>query len=482
MSSAQHGMRGAYYATPERSLPASRRPKVDRWLLVCLAVLLALAPLPFGSARPWATAAVALAVGGIGLIAALAAWRKTPSATEPPVPVSLWLVVPFAMVCMHAALQSALAVPQGMAHPVWAMARDTAIDNLAMTISANPAAGLEAVMRLLAMGVAFLLARRLAQSQRRARQLVTALALISGAYSFYGILAHISGSETILWLERWSHQGSLSGTFVSRNSHAVFAGLGLLCCVAAITAQVARIARPDDLMRERVVSVLEIAGPLLAVVAAALLCNLVALVLTQSRAGTASSALALLVLIGLLWRGSRRRRGANLVVLGLVAVVALYAVLAGGGLFERLAGTDIATNERMEVYRATLRAIADRPLLGHGLAAFEDVFHLYRTSGMPSNWAHDHNTYLGMAMELGIPAAALMLFVFAALAFRLARHSGRKTWMYPLPALGLTALVLVGANALLDFSIEIPAIGLMLACILGAADGRARRAGDRHGR
>ena len=435
-------------------------------VLAGLILLLVISPLPFGSARPWAIYGLAVGFGLLAVAAGLASLRREQGHVAPSG--RLWMAgLPFLTACGWAAVQTLPGMPAWLAHPAWAMASDAGLDGGYDSISVNPAAGHQAVFRLATAALAFVIAARLANDRNLARRLISAAALISGAFSAYGIMVTVMGTNTILWLDRWSHEGSLSATFVSRNSHAVYAGLGLLCCVAALTLHFNASGRPNQRLRERLLAVLNAAGPYLACLLAALFCNLVALMLTQSRAGSASAAIGLAVLVGLVWARAPRRRSVDLTVAGLALVVIGYALVAGTGLFQRLETEDIATNERFLVYEIALRAIADRPLLGHGLATFEDVFRMYRTPEITLNWDRDHNSYLGMALELGLPAAVLMALALLVLALRCLGGVRRRQRDLALPALGVAALALVGANAVLDFSVEIPAIAILLSVIVG---------------
>jgi O-antigen ligase len=112
--------------------------------------------------------------------------------------------------------------------------------------------------------------------------------------------------------------------------------------------------------------------------------------------------------------------------------------------------------------------IADRPGTGHGYGTYEQTFRLYqdRSAGL---FLVDkaHNTYLEHAAELGVPATVLLylgpliLFLFC-LRGVFMRRRGK---IFPL--LAVSATVLVAVHALVDFSLQIPAIAVTYAAILG---------------
>ena len=117
----------------------------------------------------------------------------------------------------------------------------------------------------------------------------------------------------------------------------------------------------------------------------------------------------------------------------------------------------------------TSEGVADNPLLGFGYGTFGDSFRLYRDEATEGFFDKTHNTYLENIFELGWPAALALFTCVALLAFRCAsrvRHRGRD-WAYP--AAGLAATALVSVHALFDFSLQIPAVTMLYACLMGVA-------------
>jgi O-antigen ligase len=85
-----------------------------------------------------------------------------------------------------------------------------------------------------------------------------------------------------------------------------------------------------------------------------------------------------------------------------------------------------------------------------------------------------HNTYLELALEAGIPAAAaLVLSVFSFAALCLLALLRRKAVRFALAGLGAT--VLVGAHALVDFSLQMPAVAITYAALLGVCAAQSLR-------
>ena len=92
-------------------------------------------------------------------------------------------------------------------------------------------------------------------------------------------------------------------------------------------------------------------------------------------------------------------------------------------------------------------------------------------AGIPQGVHYDraHNTWLENAFELGVPAALALYLALGGLVMTCLRGVTRRhrDWVYP--ATGVAASVLVGLHALLDFSLQLPAVAILYACIMGIA-------------
>ena len=84
-----------------------------------------------------------------------------------------------------------------------------------------------------------------------------------------------------------------------------------------------------------------------------------------------------------------------------------------------------------------------------------------------------HNTWLENAFELGLPAALILygaMFGIAMTCWRGVRRRHRD-WVYPAAGVGVS--VLVGVHAVLDFSLQIPAVAMLYALVMGVACAQA---------
>lgn len=399
----------------------------------------ALAPLPFGSNRPWAWSLLALIVSG--LLIWLFVWRLLYSRRREGWPRWLpWLGGLWLAGCGWALVQAMPGVPVAWHHPVWGMAGLT--DG---RVAINPDLALQGAMRLLAWGGAFVLA--LACGTERPRQVVVTLAGAAGVYAVYGLVVYLSGTEMLLWWDKWAYRGVVTATFVNRNGTADMAGLGLLCAAVWF---VRTHRKPVGL-------------PLIV----AAVCGL-ALMLTRSRAGVVASGLGLVVLFGAVavtrrWSWQRvARRGGSLALLAILVMPTL-----GMGVAERLSRTDIADNDRTPVHEAIVRAIADQPWRGQGLGGFEAAFAPYRPPALPQRWDRAHSVYLETTFELGLPASLALGGAVAGVGAVCLTGVVRRRRRGDYPALGVAALALAAGHGLWDFAPQLPANALWLAVLLG---------------
>ncbi|MGH9533437.1 MAG: O-antigen ligase family protein [Terriglobales bacterium] len=137
--------------------------------------------------------------------------------------------------------------------------------------------------------------------------------------------------------------------------------------------------------------------------------TLLAVALAASRGGF----LALLAALGYLWwRSAHRIRNLGLIALVLVPLVAF----APDSAFHRLVKPDYSDQEavqnRLVVWRAGLKIIADHPLTGIGLGNFKPMVEHFEHSGLRVD-SLAHNTYIQLAADLGLPGLTLFLVLFS---------------------------------------------------------------------
>ncbi|MBV1886599.1 MAG: O-antigen ligase family protein [Parvibaculaceae bacterium] len=445
--------------------------------------LLSLAPLPLASNRPFPEALLALGAGLL-LLASLAypelRARALTQFHRHKAPLLL-----FGTVCLWILFQWSTWSPSILHHPIWQFTAQTLSLPLESRISINPDGTLRGLMHILTYWSIGWVGLLLAERQRTADIILKTLIVAGCCYAFYGIVIYFTGNKSILVYEKWAYHASLTSTFVNRNSYATYAGLTLLLSVGYICQKVKPITRATQAFPIKLKALLEFLfqHQLWQVIGALLL--MTSLALTASRAGAASSlvALALLILFVFQTKKSGKQQTNWIALVSILGAATLVFVVSAGQLGTRVEGllAHASSPSRWEAYILILRIIADAPLLGIGLGGFEDIFQYYRDMTLPAPflWDKAHNTYLELLLELGVPAAlmyfaAIALFIRSAFRGVMRRKSGK---LYPI--IGFSAAVLVCLHSLVDFSLQIPAVSVSFAAILGVSLAQSQRKPNR---
>ena len=283
-----------------------------------------------------------------------------------------------------------------------------------------------------------------------------------------------SGNAPIQWFERTVHHEVVTATFVNPNSFATYAGIGLLCATAVLWYRF-RPGLPGAAgLRLRLRYVLAEFMPRNTLFLIMWLVLASALLLSLSRGGVAATALSLMVFFWVL--AARRGVRTRTIVLGSVGPAlagATLFLLVGEGLERRVWDTGPDWLKRAEIYAPTLGAIEESPLLGTGLGTFAAVYRSHRSEEIRPGVNMAHNDYLELMLELGTPAAVLLVCSIAVLALGCALGVRARRREAALPAVGVAACTLVGAHALVDFSLQIPAVAVTFALVLGVSVSQA---------
>ncbi|MFA7584644.1 MAG: O-antigen ligase family protein [Novosphingobium sp.] len=438
-----------------------------------LVFLVTFAPLPLGSNRPLPAAIIALTVGILLLLqTGMSIWgaNETARHSSPLVPA----FIAFVLVIVWILIQMAPAPWLTLGHPIWTAASSVLGEPLTPRITIDPAASGAALMNLLAYAGVFWLAFSATRDGKLAARARQWLVTIGGFYAAYGILNFVLGVGWLPFIDMPNHPHSAVGTFVNRNNFATFTGLCLLCALSLLLERVQHILSTSRTPRQKLALVIEMLLFDARWNTAATLLLLVALFLSASRAGIASSLAALFALTTFqTGSGSSGKRSRNAMVLALLLLTGFGFLAGGGKLVERIEKDGLLISGetlRHEIYDTTLQVIRTAPLVGTGFGTYATAIETYREDdALFSVWQKAHNSYLETTTELGIPAALTLhgtIFWLALLCFRGVRlRRSRRAF----PALGVAATILVGLHALVDFSLQIPAIAILYAFIMGFA-------------
>ena len=439
------------------------------WLLWAV---LAWAPFPLGSNRPWSWCLLSCLVCVVWIVW----WAGTYSR-----PLVFWTILArfklpiFLVLCCiaWAAMQTLPLMPHAWIHPIWQLAEAALKRPLSGSISINAWRTAGEAMKLGTYVLIAALSLAMCQRGDRARKLATVLIAIGSFYALYTIaLGVVHFTQFQLFYGLNTRTILLSGPFVSHNSLATFLGLSTLVTAT----QMFQVAHSRITMsrgrRIFLISFVNFLAGKGGVLIAAFILNSGALVACASRAGFVAT-LAGLGTMGLFAVLSMRRvLSRTSMLLAAAAILCLLVVvvsISGNTLADRIStlaetGTDTM---RTALRVLGLRMIHDSPYLGLGLGTFENAYPLYADHVLPYVVDKMHSDYLEFAAGIGLPAAiawwtAMLLIIGRCVHGVFARQ---RDVSLPLTAIGASALV--GFHAIFDFSLQIPAISAFYAAILG---------------
>ena len=456
------------------------RRAIDRTTVFIFFAMVTLAALPMGANRDWAWAPLCVMFGlvaipialGIGprgghsvgpverapllvligcwvFFAVFAFWQTT---TWTPLTADAWL------------FQRAGEILGGARAPIPAIAADAARNSL---------------LKCIACALIFLMARAVCRDRDNARWFLMALVISGVLVVAYGIAMQMATNSCYLgsYLRKQFELTStdrcpMGGTFVNSNSFACYMGMAVLAAVALVFSK----HRPRDAVNvssgyddedDDVGFIDWFTGPRVVLLAVSLL-MLGGMMMSASRAGFGATAAALMALGLLLMRGRWRSRPelGRVFVAGAVLFV-LVGIVAGSALLSKFA-VSADDSSRLRIWSAAFQAIGLSPWMGWGLGSFGDVFALFQPANslQPNDIAH--STPLETIVELGviasIPAMAIVLLPWA-VCFRGALRRRLANRYLPAAAFAIAAVPIL--HSLIDFSLQMPAIGFVTSALLG---------------
>jgi O-antigen ligase len=465
-------------ALPQQS--AAERHSGPAMACFCLFLaLLAWAPLPFGSARPWAWGVI----GAVLVVLLIATPFALSDATRPNAEgprQRLWPILPsaalYGLALTWAIFQTATWSPAEWHHPLWEFASTALGGLLSTSISLDPPASRLGVFHLISYAGMFFLAFLFGKSSARARSAVKFVSITAALYATYGLLVFLAGNSRILIFEKFAYPGDLTSTFVNRNSFATYTGIGLVATLGLLFEQITERIRGSQSLRGIAGECIEFAVTKGRVRLLSTLVLIAALLLTHSRGGSLSTA-AGIVAFFVLARATPGGRSAwrGLAVVVIVLMVPIFFAASGGELDARWAATTATSDPRVTIFADTLRAIADQPLLGTGLGTFRDVFTYYQSEDLPYYVDLGHNDYLENLLELGAPAASALYLALLLLVGWCVKGALTRRRDAVFASVAAAASVVMGVHSLFDFSAQIPAVTLTWCALLGIGAAQSER-------
>ena len=324
---------------------------------------------------------------------------------------------------------------------------------------------------------AFYVALLVCEDRNAKRRLVYALIALGAFEAFYGLVQYLTGWQHIFGYVKKYYLEDATGTYINRNHFAGLLEMALPFTVA-LALDLAGKLRGDVQRSEAKARNLLIASELFPLIFLSFLAVaiFIALIFSRSRMGIISaiaSLIAILALAGSTLPSKRIRiAAAVLFFVGIVGIVVWVGSDPVIGRFEVLGQEYSQTGQnRIAIWRDTLKLIRQHPWLGTGLGTFSVAYTSVQTVFLNRLVDHAHCDYLEVVTELGLPGGFL---VFASFFWTLARAvrgyrkaENRFDAAVCLGCIGGITAILVHSFA--DFNLYIPANALVFAVTLALA-------------
>lgn len=423
------------------------------------------APFPFGSTNDLSIAFWCLCLGFALIFAPTKDLRKP----------HLWMIAGIGVIVAAYAfvLHEQLSDHPWVApfNPIWKQASDLLQMPIAPSASIVKNEAFFALGAPLANILAILLGITVGSDRERARRLLWVIAISGAVYALYGVLSFLIEPTMILWRDKQFYMGSVTGTFINRNTAAAYFGSCAVIWMLLIIEDFRRRLPERHIEWKRLSLDIRAVPPreILPRLSALLIC-LMAMFMSGSRAGVGLSLLALIVSFTVFLRKDLPPRTGIWTSLGCGVAVALGLLqLLGGRVSSRFDSQGLVDEGRVEAWKSTLHIIADNPWFGTGMGTFQWAFPPYRSPNISIRgiWDAAHSTPLELASEVGIPMALLVAAGWAIMFVILTRgvFGRRRDVVIPLAAAATATLSLL--HSCLDFTLQVPGYSIPFFALFG---------------
>jgi hypothetical protein len=390
----------------------------------------------------------------------------------------IWLAgALFAIATIWVVVQNVIWVPEAWQHPIWQLASDALGRPIAGSISVDRSLTAIALLRLMTAASVFWLALQLSGDIVRARWLLWSVVVISAFYATVGMLALglMPNGRVFAELKR---SNVVTSTFVNQNHYVTFAGIGFIAAMGlTLRLYRQRFSRTGDLLRLKIAALIDTTGGKGAVPLVLAFVILTGLLLSGSRGGIIATGFGSLVLLLLtLRRQGQSARHEVLLLIFATLVAGTVFVCFSDAFIGRIGAKGFYDQGRPPLYSLTISSILTAPLLGFGYGTFSAVFPMFHDESVTvwDFWDKAHNTYLETFQGLGLLFGAMLIVSVLALVWDCLRGARIRRRDATIPAIAASVSFLVGAHALIDFSLQIQAVTLTYMAILGTGVAQAR--------
>lgn len=445
------------------------RARANTILMWVTLVVIALVPLALGGNRPmsWTLTLLVLATAGLIYFRTMVSLKANMTIPLNELPVRVGLIGIFLAYCCLQLLPIAAWLPGQFVYLPAGVPPTSAI-------TVSPPESLLSVITWLNVLFVGYFAMQAGGNEHRAHRMIGYLFWIGVAHACYAFILFHEFDDSILFMPKWTYQGSMTGAFVNRNTFATF--LASSAVLGLVT-----IAHRMETQRKSIQGWLSLKQGIVLPILGSIIV-MAALVSTTSRMGVlvGVAGLVLTSLLLLLKQGGGAGgilRRVFLLGLLLIAVAALFS-LYGSGTLERLGSVEREADYRFELYEQVWAMVMTRPWTGYGGGAFELSFTMFHQWPLSFDliWQKAHNTYLGLFADYGLVFGSLpILVVLLSLLTQLWKYLKSATIDYPTIA-SISVICIASLHAFVDFSLEIQGYALYFAAIVGIGVARTAAA------
>lgn len=312
-----------------------------------------------------------------------------------------------------------------------------------------------AALEYLGYGILLFLTVNSVVNENSTKTIIWSLTVFGFILAIFAIVQDLTSNGRIYWLRTLHNGGWIFGPYVN---HDHYAGLMEMLAPIPIVVSLSSLVHGGKRM------LVGFAGVVMSGT----------IVLSQSRAGTASFLAEIALLLGIVLSKRKKGRGAAAVAVVSLLVFAFVAWVGTGAVWHRL--SDLRDEMRFAMMKDGLRMFWHQPVLGWGLGTFTTVYPRFRSFYTNFFVNAAHNDYVQMLDDVGIIGfAAAVWFIVAVYRSGLRNADGwKRNWSR---ALGLS--VLIGCTGLLvhsafDFNLQIPANACFFYFLCGVTTRTAR--------
>jgi O-antigen ligase len=340
---------------------------------------------------------------------------------------------------------------------------------LLKTLSFDPMATTQSLVRLLALLIYFIAFINVFHSRERWRRLLYTAVIFGASLALFAIAQKLTWNGKLYWV-RPLRDGAPFGPFVNYNHYAGLMEMIFPLCFAVL---------PAGFVRQELKALWFVASVLMAS----------SIVISLSRGGVLSLGVELIffTLFSIWWRrrsahqGKRGEMNLRLLIPLTLAMMTVFALWVS---YDQIAGrlqhsakglNDPSAANRLEIWRNASRLFRDYPLTGVGLGAFPVIYPQYgRSSALRERLEQTHNDYLQLLTDAGLIGGAIGLWFLMEL-ISLARQqirivaeqeSSLQTGMAIGSLIGIAGLMV---HSLTDFNLQIPSNAFYFVMLLGIA-------------